>query len=76
MDRINRFPPGRAIFLVNKLGHWNFGEVGITQELRAIKEGAPKGLAGQMDRFCRTIAEFRQVVALEDIEHLDQRNSA
>src|SRR5215468_1376797 len=70
--RINRLPPSGSIFLVEKLGNRNRGEVRITQELRAVEEGAPEALDGKVDRFGRTALHLGEIVALENIQQLDQ----
>ena len=40
--RVDRFPPGRGVALVDQLRDRNLGEVGIAQKFGAIEEGAAK----------------------------------
>src|SRR4030095_4671918 len=73
--RINRGTPSSCIFLVDELRYGDFREVRIAQELGAVVEGATERFGRQMDCFCRTISEFRQIVSFQNIQDFDQRDS-
>src|SRR3989454_11982123 len=73
--RINRLTPIPGVLLVNQRSYRNLGKIGITQKLSAIEERAAEGFQCQM--YCPgRSAIFGQIVAFQNIENLDQRNSA
>ncbi len=51
-------------------------EVGIAKMQCAVRVGPAHGFRKQMQIQRRIMANFLQVVAFQDIEHLDQRNTS
>src|SRR5215468_3697056 len=73
--RIDRFPPPRRIFFVDELGDGNFGKVRIAEKLRPVEERASVSLDGEMNRVSRPALHFREIVAFQNIERLDEHRA-
>src|SRR5208282_1041541 len=67
--------PGGSVFLIDELGHRNFRVVGIAEEIGTIVKGAAKGFGFEVNGGGRAVAEFREVVAFEDVEDFDEGDS-
>src|ERR1700740_2219453 len=76
MSGVDGLTPSRGVPLVDQLGHRNFGEIGIAQELGAVVERAAKSLGGEMNGFGGTVPGPGQVVAFENVENFKQGDPA
>ena len=63
-------------FEVSRASGMSVIEIGIAEVVRAIRVGALHRLGHQVDRVSGPTAHLRDVVALEDVEHLDDRDAA
>ncbi len=72
----NRLPPRFGITLVNQLRNWNLREIRIAQKLRTIEECSLKRFACQVNALRRPAPLLREIVALENVQDLHQRDAS
>ena len=73
---VDRLAPGVAVSLVDELRNRDLGEIGIAEKLGAIEKCALERLGRQMNALGRAVALLGQIVAFQNVEHLDQSDSA
>src|SRR5215475_3995442 len=74
--RVNGLPPCGSIFLIQKLGHWNRGKIRISKKLGPVKERPAECFDGEVNRLRRAVLQLREIVALQDVQGLDQYRAA
>src|SRR5579859_3573346 len=73
---VDGLAPCLGVFLVNELRDGDLCEVGVAKEIGAVEHSATEGLRGQMNGGGGTVASAVKVEAFQDVQRLDECNSA
>src|SRR5579859_4977843 len=73
---VERRAPAGSILFVNQLRDRYLAEVGIAEQLSAVKKRPAKGLDRQVNAIGGAVAELRETVALKNVQRFQHRDPA